>query len=74
MSHSDFNGVLNLIVRGEDNGMHQIYQTTCDRVSNPWGPCTWGLYHSLGGEPPSDKSVDNPFSMSHNIHLGVEVI
>ena len=73
MSHSDFNGVLNLFVRGEDNQVHQIYQTTCDRVSNPWGPCTWGVYHALGGEPPSDKDVDNPFSVSHNIHLGVEV-
>ncbi len=73
MSHSDFNGVLNLFVRGEDNEMHQIYQTTCDRVSNPWGPCTWGLFHGLGGEPPSNKDVDNPFSVTHNIHLGVEV-
>ena len=73
MSHSDFNGVLNLFVRGEDGVMHQIFQTTCDKVKNPWGPCTWGFFEKLGGTPPSGKDVANPFTVSHNIHLGVEV-
>ena len=73
MGHSDFNGVLNLFVRGEDNYMHHISQTTCDKVNNPWGPCTWGVYRKLGGVPPSDKTVQNPFTAGHNIHLGIEV-
>ena len=73
MGHSNFNGVLNLFVRGEDGYMHHISQTTCDKVNNVWGPCTWGFFHALGGTPPSDPAVTNPFTVSHSIHGGMEV-
>lgn len=73
MGHSDFNGVLNLYVRGEDGRMHHIAQTTCDKVKNAWGPCTWNTFHGIGSMPPSDESLPNPFLTSHSIHLGIEV-
>ena len=73
MGHSDFNGVLSVFVRGEDGAMHHIVQTTCDKVNNPWGPCTWGLFKKLGSVPPSSPTALNPFTVSHSIHLGVEV-
>ena len=73
MGQSFFNGMLVAFVRGEDGVVHRIQQTTCDKVKNPWGPCTWDLFFSkLGGAPPSDKSSRNPFIASRNIHLGIE--
>ena len=73
MGHSDFNGVLSVFVRGEDGVMHHIAQTTCDKVGNPWGPCTWGLFKKLGSVPPSSPAALNPFTASNSIHLGIEV-
>ena len=73
MAHSVFNGVLNLFARGEDGQMYHISQTTCDTVNNVWGPCTWTVFSKLGGLPPSDKSLPNPFIATHSIHLGIEV-
>ena len=73
MGHSDFNGVLSVFVRGEDGLMHHIAQTTCDKVKNPWGPCTWGLFKKLGNLPPSSPLARNPFTVSNSIHLGIEV-
>jgi len=73
MGYSFFNGMLAVFVRGDDGVLRRIQQTTCDKVKNPWGPCTWDLYFSkLGGAPPSDTSSRNPFVASRNIHLGIE--
>ena len=73
MGESFFNGMLAVFARGEDGVMRRIQQTTCDKVKNPWGPCTWELFfHKLGSTPPSDKSSRNPFIASRNIHLGIE--
>ena len=73
MGESFFNGMLAVFARGEDGVMRRIQQTTCDKVKNPWGPCTWDLFfHKLGSTPPSDKSSRNPFIASTNIHLGIE--
>ena len=73
MGHSDFNGVLNLFVRGKDGVMYHISQTTCDKVNNPWGPCTWGLFKKLGSTVPASPIARNALTASHNIHLGIEV-
>lgn len=73
MGHSDFNGVLNLYVRGEDGKMHHIAQTTCDKVKNVWGPCTWATFHGIGSVSPSDEKLPNPFAASRSIHHGIEV-
>ena len=74
MGHSDFNGVLEVFARGTDGEVHRIWQTTCDKVANPWGPCTWNLYfEKLGSTPPSSPQAPNPLVASNNIHLGLEV-
>ena len=74
MGKSFFNGMLEVFARGDDNVVHHIWQTTCDKVKNPWGPCTWALtFHKLGSEPPANKSSRKPFTISRNIHLGIEV-
>ena len=74
MGHSDFNGVLEVFARGTDGVVHRIWQTTCDKVKNPWGPCTWNLYfEKLGSSPPSSPQAPNPLVVSNNIHLGLEV-
>lgn len=74
MGHSDFNGVLCVFARGDDGVVHHLQQTTCDKVENPWGPCTWGVaFAKIGGKIPSDAKSENPLVGSHNIHLGLEV-
>ena len=74
MGHSDFNGVLSLFVRGTDGKTHNIAQTTCDKVKNVWGPCTWTTFRKVGGSPPpSDPTLANPFVASHSFHGGIEV-
>ena len=74
MGPSDFNGMLEVFARGDDGTMYTIRQTTCDKLKNPWGPCTWELYYrDLSGTIPADKSSKNPLSISNNIHLGIEV-
>ena len=73
MGHSDFNGVLNLFVRGQDGRTHHIAQTTCDKVKNVWGPCTWNTFHGIGSNPPSNEDLENPFTASRSIHRGIEV-
>lgn len=74
MGHSVFNGVIEVFGR-EGNTLHHIHQTTCDAVSNPWGPCTWELeFHQLGGDLVSDPRSANPLSVTNNVHLGLEVL
>lgn len=74
MPDNFFNGILHLFVRGEDNQLHHIKQTSCDKIKNPWGPCTWELgFSSLGGTLPANESSVNPLTVSKNIHRGIEV-
>ena len=74
MGHSIFNGMLELFVR-EGKSLHRIHQTSCDKVKNFWGPCSWDVrYHQLGGDMPSDSKSPNPLSVSNNIHRGQEVL
>ena len=74
MTDNFFNGILQVFVRGEDNKLHHIKQTTCDKVKNPWGPCTWDVeFSTLGGSLSANKSSPNPLSVSSNIHDGIEV-
>lgn len=73
MSHSIFNGVLNVFIYGDDGYIHHIWQTTCDKVPNPWGWCTWSLWYKIGGKIPVTDPSYNPLSIGANIHLGIEV-
>ena len=73
MSHSIFNGVLNVFIYGDDGYIHHIWQTTCDKVPNPWGWCTWSLWYKIGGKIPATDPSYNPLSIGANIHLGIEV-
>ena len=74
MSHSDFNGVLQVFARGTDGNVHYISQTICDKLKNPWGPCTWDIYFDkLEGALPASSEASNPLVVSQNIHLGLEV-
>lgn len=75
MTHSDFNGMLQVFVRGTDKFIHHISQTTCDKVHNPWGPCTWGITFTKLGDGPAPGSNDapNPISVGVTIHGGLEV-
>lgn len=73
MGQSDFNGMVEVFVR-DGSGLRHIHQTTCDKVKNPWGPCTWEVsWHKLGGDLPSDHDSPNPLTVSNNIHKGQEV-
>ena len=74
MSHSMYNGVLEVFIR-EGEVLHHIDQETCDKVNNPWGPCTWSVngFSKIGGNMPSSSSSGNPLTVGNNIHLGNEV-
>ncbi|CAH3145642.1 unnamed protein product [Pocillopora meandrina] len=73
MSHSTFNGVLNVFIYGDDGYIHHIWQTTCDKVPNPWGWCTWSLWYKIGNKIPMTDPSYNPLSIGANIHLGIEI-
>ena len=73
MSHSVFKGVLNVFIYGNDGYIHHIWQTTCDKVPNPWGWCTWSIWYKISNKIPESVSSDNPLSIGTNIHLGIEV-
>ena len=73
MSHSIFNGVLNVFIFGNDGYIHHIWQTTCDKVPNPWGWCTWSVWYKTSDKIPETVSSNNPLSIGANIHLGIEV-
>lgn len=74
MGKSFFNGMIRVFARDEDGTFRTISQTTCDKVKNPWGPCTWEVeYHKLGGKPPANESNKDPFAVNRNIHFGIEV-
>lgn len=69
-----FNGALNVFVFGEDGHIHHIWQTTCDKVPNPWGWCTWSLWYKIGSAIPKSAVSANPLSIGANIHNGIEVM
>ena len=74
MGYNIFNGKLNVFVHGTDGKLHHISQTTCDKVPNPWGWCTWGLWHSVSGDIPVNSHFPpNSLSIGNNLHLGIEV-
>lgn len=73
MSHSVFNGVLNVFIYGDDGYLHHIWQTTCDKVPNPWGWCTWSVWYKISDKIPAALPSFNPLSIGANIHLGIEV-
>ncbi|XP_031560929.1 uncharacterized protein LOC116296948 [Actinia tenebrosa] len=68
-----FNGAINVFVFGEDGYIHHIWQTTCDKVPNPWGWCTWSLWYKIGSAIPKSAESANPLSIGANIHNGIEV-
>jgi hypothetical protein len=74
MSNNFFNGALNVFVFGEDGSVHHIWQTTCDKVPNPWGWCTWSLWYKIGNAIPKTVESANPLSIGANIHNGIEVM
>lgn len=73
MSSNFFNGKINVFVFGEDGNLHHIWQTTCDKVPNPWGWCTWSLWYKIGNSIPKTIESANPLSIGSNIHHGIEV-
>jgi len=73
MSHNMFNGVLNVFIYGDDGYIHHIWQTTCDKVPNPWGWCTWSVWYKISDKIPDSVPSNNPLSIGANIHLGIEV-
>lgn len=74
MGNNFFNGKLNVFVHGVDGKLHHISQTTCDKVPNPWGWCTWGLWSTISGEIPKNSDYPpNSLSIGNNLHLGLEV-
>ncbi|XP_065662023.1 uncharacterized protein LOC100213807 isoform X3 [Hydra vulgaris] len=72
MSTNMFNGQLNLFVHGEDNMLYHIWQTTCDKVPNPWGWCTWSTWKQIGSKMPQSANL-NTLSIGNNLHLGIEI-
>ncbi|XP_065843362.1 uncharacterized protein [Oscarella lobularis] len=71
-----FNGILEVFIRGDSDGvLYHIWQTTCDKVQNPWGPCTWGAYSKINDRQPvpADKNNPNPLTVAKNIHESNEV-
>eukprot|EP00794_Sanderia_malayensis_P020371 gene20371-22380_t len=68
-----FNGRINVFVHGTDDKVHHIWQTTCDKVPNPWGWCTWSTWNTIGDGMPLVMNVANTLSIANNMHLGIEV-
>lgn len=74
MDTNIFNGRLNVFIHGDDGKLHHIWQTTCDKVPNPWGWCTWSTWNTIGNDvPATDSKIANTLSIGNNIHLGIEV-
>ncbi|XP_013392878.1 uncharacterized protein LOC106160753 isoform X2 [Lingula anatina] len=73
MSQTVFNGMVEVFALGTDGLVHHIWQTTCDKVKNPWGYCTWGVWEKIHSKVPSLGTQVNALAISNNIHLGNEV-
>lgn len=74
MDANVFNGRLNVFVHGNDGKLHHIWQTTCDKVPNPWGWCTWSTWNEVSGDVPLNPNYPtNSLSIGNNLHLGIEV-
>lgn len=73
MDTNIFNGRINVFVHGTDGKIHHIWQTTCDKVPNPWGWCTWSTWNTIGGSIPLVMDTANTLAIANNLHLGIEV-
>ena len=73
MDTNMFNGRINVFVHGTDGKIHHIWQTTCDKVPNPWGWCTWSTWNTIGGSIPLVMNTINTLAIANNMHLGIEV-
>lgn len=73
MDTNMFNGRINVFIHGTDGKIHHIWQTTCDKVPNPWGWCTWSTWNTIGETMPIVMNVANTLSIANNMHLGIEV-
>lgn len=73
MDSNIFNGRLNVFVYGEDGYLHHIWQTTCDKVPNPWGWCTWSTWYQIGGAMPKTLDDMNTLGIGNNLHKGIEI-
>ncbi|XP_066278536.1 uncharacterized protein [Branchiostoma lanceolatum] len=87
MSETIFHGMTEVFALGADGKIKHIWQTTCDKVVNPWGYCTWGLWGNIAGslsndvrvayesvmERPQPRGQVNVLATGHNVHLGNEV-
>ncbi|XP_077863002.1 uncharacterized protein LOC144345444, partial [Saccoglossus kowalevskii] len=71
MSNTFFNNALEVFILGTDGHVHHMFQTTCDHVDNPWGYCTWGVWHTRGNKVPVGNMV-NQLTGGSNIHGGNE--
>ena len=73
LSPDFFNGALEVFGIGRDGHIHHMFQTTCDHVDNPWGYCTWGVFHSTDSVTPGKEEWSNVIMAGNNIHQGNEV-
>ncbi|XP_019635610.1 PREDICTED: uncharacterized protein LOC109478486 [Branchiostoma belcheri] len=87
MSETIFHGMTEVFALGADGKIKHIWQTTCDKVVNPWGYCTWGLWGNIAGslsnnipavyghamDRPQPRGQVNVLAPGHNVHLGNEV-
>ncbi|XP_071478815.1 uncharacterized protein [Diadema antillarum] len=73
MGYDIFNGKLMVSGMGKDGIVRECGQSTCDKVDNPWGYCTWGSWYQVGGKILfTGAGVENNLIMTRNVHFGVE--
>ncbi|XP_033633274.1 uncharacterized protein LOC117294846 [Asterias rubens] len=72
MSQNFFNGFLQVFALGADGVVKQIWQTTCDKVDDLWGWCTWGLWYDLSSKMPPTEGA-NVIAPGTNTHHGGEL-
>ncbi|XP_078587296.1 uncharacterized protein LOC144868672 [Branchiostoma floridae x Branchiostoma japonicum] len=74
MRQAIFNGMTEVFAIGTDGRLKHIPQTTCDKVVNPWGYCTWAVWSDVGNDQvPAPLSDVNPLTAGNNVHLGNEM-
>ncbi|CAH1258498.1 Hypp2019 [Branchiostoma lanceolatum] len=74
MSQTIFKGMTEVFAIGTDGHLKHIPQTTCDKVVNPWGYCTWAVWSNVGnGQIPAPLSDVSPLTAGNNVHLGNEI-
>ena len=74
MGYDSLNGKLCVMGFGTDGYAHQVSQSTCDTVDNPWGYCTWGSWSQMADPLPiSHSDAPNNLIASRNVHFGVVI-